>query len=1044
MSLRVLVRLIIMLNFSKIIILETWVVSTRVTKDWLDAWGYSEATDALYLAVEDVRSDHPYRPEIIELLDSPIHARAVFDVDGVPTVCFFEPGDGEENLSGHLNRIRERIWNQNLISVVLVINRDLAQALPVNEPSAQPEIIPFNDAKIHGKYSRRDIEAGEVFLRHPDWFNPDCRVDHRLLNNLSRLVDEFQSCNLSKVDAQYLVSQVLFVSYLEHRGIVSNTYRKSYDLNRLDDLVAENDREGIVHLLERLKEDFNGDFLEPKIGGARLWRALPELAISKLNDFLKYTDLESGQQDMWRFDFRHVPVELISGIYESFLSDEKRNVGAYYTPRHLAVLAIDQAFSTSSDILSECVFDGACGSGILLTTAYRRMLAAAEAKKNQKLTFPERKTLLEEHIFGSDLSEPACRVTAFSLYLSMMEGLQPADIGLLTDDPGVKLPELLGKNLFANEKEGDFFSDKNGHLISGRKFTLILSNPPWIEPEKDKPLESDRWAKENGLHIPRRQTAAAFMYRTKDYLASEGRLCLILPVSVLAAHTSQQFFARWLERFRLHSLTNFGDLRKLLFDDAKQPCLIACATPRAIDECGIRSNESFEYWVPKADISYAFGRLTLHASDRHEINTSYASRDNSILTTLFWGTQLDLALLTRLKLKGTLGDLLGKNQRWFTRKGFHRKDSAVKVPESSAPLKAFPFLNARKFDDSLPILNPQTLTPFPDEIETVAKVPELSIFQGPRILFVDGMSPARSIRAVFSKQAFSFSNSIGVISGPEEDANLLRFVAAYFHSSLATYLQLMTAYQANFERERITLTDVKGLPFFSPEHHKNPTTAAQIVRSVAQELENLQHADVFEPHRFDRDYIDNLIFEYFELSANERKRIQEVASLIAPNIQPSSLGRLASPLTARPPISALESYASSLVAELERRRNVRGGGGTFSARVFKNTTSVCGPLGIVRLSIDELGEENRGSQVQDDDTAIEALLKAFTTYDMLPMPIHRNLNLATDVVVHSDGCFYLIKPLVSRLWMTGEAYKDAESIVSSVDRMFGDAQGIAV
>ena len=62
----------------------------------------------------------------------------------------------------------------------------------------------------------------------------------------------------------------------------------------------------------------------------------------------------TGQGDFWNYDFSHIPVELLSGLYESFLSsDQQENDSAYYTPRHLAVLAVDQALAASQDPLSE-------------------------------------------------------------------------------------------------------------------------------------------------------------------------------------------------------------------------------------------------------------------------------------------------------------------------------------------------------------------------------------------------------------------------------------------------------------------------------------------------------------------------------------------------------------------------------------------------------------------------------------------------------------------------------------------------------------------
>ncbi|MFZ5053803.1 N-6 DNA methylase, partial [Enterobacter kobei] len=86
------------------------------------------------------------------------------------------------------------------------------------------------------------------------------------------------------------------------------------------------------------------------------------------------------------YDFSFIPVELLSGLYESFLGSEQKDLGAYYTPRNLATLAVDEVFAASKDPLAETIFDGACGSGILLTTAFRRLLAIKEAREHRQLS----------------------------------------------------------------------------------------------------------------------------------------------------------------------------------------------------------------------------------------------------------------------------------------------------------------------------------------------------------------------------------------------------------------------------------------------------------------------------------------------------------------------------------------------------------------------------------------------------------------------------------------------------------------------------------
>ncbi|KFN41841.1 HsdM family class I SAM-dependent methyltransferase, partial [Arenimonas metalli] len=363
-----------------------------------------------------------------------------------------------------------------------------------------------------------------------------------------------------------------FVSYLEHRGIAGETYRRDHDVESLFTLVGRGDVAGVSRLLDRLKTDFNGDLFEPGAKTELFWNKLPAAAISRLHAFLRRVDLVSDQQDFWKYDFRFIPVELISGIYESFLADDKRDVGAYYTPRHLAMLVVDLALSKSTNLLSERIYDGACGSGILLTTAYRRLLGKAEAQAGRTLGFAERVNLLKSSIFGSDLNLSACRVTAFSLYLSVLEGLDPSDLAILTAQGSSHLPKLVGHNLQGGA-EGDFFSQANPRFKTP-DCSIFLSNPPWVEPKKNVVLSSDTWAKAKGFDIPRRQTAGAFILRALECVTPSATLCFILPVSILAAPSSRAFMREVLARYEIETLINFGDVRKLLFAAARQPCVV--------------------------------------------------------------------------------------------------------------------------------------------------------------------------------------------------------------------------------------------------------------------------------------------------------------------------------------------------------------------------------------------------------------------------------------------------------------------------------------
>ena len=485
-------------------------MTANASDQWLEKLGYDNGSPSLHRAGDDVRSQHRYGPELDVLLDidGPIRAHAVFDVDGVPTVCFFK----DEGLLGdgaRLDEIRRRIWNQNLVSIILILGPKTVTPVPVSRRASVVAPIAASAASPHASFSAADVQSGDIYARHRDWFQREERVDSYLLRNLNETVRQLvRRAGLSDEQAQQLVGQLLFVSYLEDRGIVSETYRRERKVTRLGDLIARRDHGGILRLLKQLKTDFNGDFLEPAAGEDPVWRDLDASGFEVAERFLSGENMASGQHRLWGYDFSFLPVELISGIYESFLRDEQDELGAYYTPRNLANMVIDQALGVCEDPSKERIYDGACGSGILLTTAFRRILNHVEAKRGELLPLGERIALLQSCIFGSDVSKASCQMTAFSLYLSLLERLQPADLAQLQRGQGVKLPKLRGSNLFSGAA-GDFFESKN-RFASKPSFSIFICNPPWKEPKGEDQSTADAWTQSRGGAVVRRPMAAAF------------------------------------------------------------------------------------------------------------------------------------------------------------------------------------------------------------------------------------------------------------------------------------------------------------------------------------------------------------------------------------------------------------------------------------------------------------------------------------------------------------------------------------------------------
>ena len=1010
-------------------------------QQWLGELGYTEFPDELLLANSDVGT-RAYAAEIEEMFapERGIHASAVFCVSEHPTVCLIAGTSLSVDRERRIEQIRQKIWNQNLATVVLVADSVRLLAFSVNDRDSAPDILEESHVERYGRWSAHEVHSGFIQDRLPDWFTSEKRVDRRLLTNLRALVKQLSQSGLALDTAEAITAQVIFLCYLEQRGIVGDAYREKHRLNVLESYVSRNDGFGIHRLLKQLGRDFNGDFLSSSDGSTPTWEELNADCFGPIRKFLDAVDLETGQGSFWRYDFSHIPVELISGIYETLLKERQDALRAYYTPRHLAHLVVQQAFEVTGDPSTARVYDGACGSGILLTTAFRQMLRHAESLKGRKFRLRERIALMRSNVFGNDIDETACWITAFSLCLSLLEGLEPADISLLQSDEGLKLPQLVGPrlNIQKGDAYGDFFSETNP-FAGKRRFDVFLCNPPWRESADAEQPSWEEWCKTQTPAYPvgRRQIAAGFAYRAMQSVHPEGVVVLIMPLNLIigASQQSIDFRRRLLLDAFIERIVNFADVRRLLFPKAKHPCAVLRARPRPqIAGTIALSDETVEYWTPKTDVSLALGRLALHAIDRKAISAQAIYDRPYVLISSYWGEARDLELLTRLQRLGTIRSLIA-NRRWTSGKGFH-------APNQSNPDRALGLLEPLQFLpveylslDHPVITKDAQLTRVRDVFSIVASPGGRNgeLYRGPRVLFPDGLSTAQSVRAAFASIPFAFTSSIAAIKGPKGDEPLLKFLTAYLRSPLASYLLVMTGYSVISERPRIAVDDVKAFPFCVPEMHPQPKVADAIVREVVEIIDQVASEPelLLRSHAYAsaRTTLDDLVFNYFQLSDSERMLVRDTVRFVATSIQPADYARLGTPLLRRVLGPEIERYVDVLTAKLAEWREHCGGEGGLRVRAVVDGES--GFFGAVHVrttghsDLKQVDSSRSAFQrlLSDCDESLARQLDGTEEHVLFKVP---------NVMVLADDEFFVVKPLRRRFWMSRTALSDADHIVRAV------------
>jgi hypothetical protein len=1012
----------------------------QLGQDWKERLGLANRrSPELYESAEAV-TDTPHALAIRAALDE-LGLSAVFCVQGAPTIAILSV---EQYDRMRVIDLHGALWNQGLASLLLVIAGDTLRAFSLARK-------PFKE--LGDEFDRRCLidtlnttadalnfrnlvygaESGRLWKEHADYFKPKERIDQVLLDNLKESHQSLCGANLSSDEAQALLIQTMFIAYLEDREILTPEYFREVSRNAVDNfssLLATRNARLLKSLFAKLRGHFNGDLFVAPCSFEPHSKA-PELGATHLDLLARF---RTGREEMgkghqlrfWGYNFRYIPIELVSAVYDRFLGEkeeQRREQGAYYTPMFLADTVVSQVWEQlSSDVREKGRYlDPACGSGVFLVRSFQRLCEHWRTTRTSRTIRWDSLLAILQRVHGWDVNGSAVRVAVFSLYVALLEEVSPPDIRRLFDR-GKILPELWNKTLIRR----DFFDVPED--VSG--FDVIVGNPPWAS-RRGANRSSVRWCNKNRLPMPGGEDAWAFAWKALRHVSVEGTIAFLLPaMGFLHNHADKTVSARnrFVRESRIRRIINFADLRFQLFEGANRPAaLIIFGKSRATE-----GPYRFDYWVPKADLNLQIKRLiTLSSTDKFSLSAAKATENPLAFKQRLWMREPDAKLFNYLATLPTLGDLIkdygGMRRRrqdvagqWVIGQGFQplndhvgrRKSSSYSVSQYVGVLPDLPITAYRRLAQPV-----SGLVPWPSR--RVRRKGFEAGFTGARILVPRGVETSQMrLRATYTEDDLTFQHIIQAITVPDGQEVRAKLLTALLNSRIAIWFAFHGTASFGSDRPEVQQAELLRLPFPSAAELPEPDKAAEAaIKLVAIVDGGVKAANAPFTLQSGEDGIaaavDRLAYQYFCLSDDEIILIDDAVDKVFPAVQPREGGY--PDIWKAPTATERREYATTLAASIASwLRNE----GTVSPRL-----EACGAdLGVLRLALDGTS----AGYTEATDNSLAEVLSGISEH--LRQPLDGNFQLMPDLRVFVGKNLYLIKPMQKRFWLKSTALADADGI----------------
>ncbi len=781
------------------------------------------------------------------------------------------------------------------------------------------------------EYHRDNVESGRVFAdkRFGDLKN---RADNSLIRDLKVVRHELTLAGLGGENLRFahaLIGRAIFIRYLEDRGILTKDYFLNVagkNTDWVDLLLNPTDRAGLdfsrqknffpriladksftYELFRGLSGDFNGDMF-PDVDEEE--QVVTQEHLTLIQDLLYGEVGVQKKLFFYSYRFEIIPLELISSIYEEFYhvpanggkqADSKRQDGAYYTPPVLVEFVLSRILTTEVLEKSPRVLDPACGSGIFLVEAFRRIVRNEWYKTKKAPTFEMLKRILREQIAGIEVNVEAARITAFSLYLSMLHYLEsPAisrQIELGNKLPNLVASETLSGNHFHCILPGNAFNDDfiNSNAIWKERFgkkcaDIVIGNPPWGAPgtkaddeTRERHKKMLEWCKLNNKPIGDQEPSQAFLWRALDFLGEKGISALLVPAGVLLKvhEKSQEFRNQWVDSIRLDEVYNFSHVRTIFFKGAISPFMAVIFKKMKQGDSPVR------YWSAKQSIVFKNNQTVLFSRNDLRLLKNLDFAGHRTWKLFMWGTHKDHELINYLRNSPKTTRL--EDEVLFSCVGFKVGSPLHNTKPWLSKLSKIKKGALSRYDN----LNHETdFEKVPPKMERHGREDGYS---GQRIIVAEVPrqkgNAAGKIVARLETESYANNHSLHILKLSDQKEWKYCVSIGILWSSLARYFLFLTAHYWGVWRDKVLVNERLQLPVVFDQ--ANPATG-EIIRIVNKlrnfhppELELLQPdgvpgRDISATRREWEKELDEAVFELYGLNEEEKDLIRDLCDVTLP------------------------------------------------------------------------------------------------------------------------------------------------------------------